>query len=129
MQETPPHYRGTAIIDFWKKYKLEACHANAMKYVLRYREKGQPIQDLKKAMDYLNQAPDYYSHCPEVVLGGRSEEMDMDLQEIFKDYNANHFQRRFFTLRKKYAIELIREEIARLEREQTIKEKENDRLP
>ncbi|KRN13442.1 hypothetical protein IV37_GL000163 [Fructilactobacillus fructivorans] len=32
---------------------------NVMKYIVRFEDKGKPIQDLKKARDYLNRLIDY----------------------------------------------------------------------
>lgn len=36
------------------------CVGNAMKYIWRHREKGKPIEDLKKAIWYLNKQIELY---------------------------------------------------------------------
>lgn len=52
----PPHYSahpsGVEVIELTEH--LPFCLGNAVKYVLRHRHKGNPVQDLEKALWYLN---------------------------------------------------------------------------
>lgn len=54
--EHPPHYtsRGVECIDVLEALDLPFHLANAIKYIWRHREKGKPIEDLKKARWYLD---------------------------------------------------------------------------
>lgn len=52
---TPPHYNedtidALAVIDAWK---LDFRLGNVVKYIQRHTKKGTPLQDLKKAAQYL----------------------------------------------------------------------------
>ena len=52
----PSHYRAKAdfdVIDFCKAYDLNFNLGNVVKYVARAGKKGDKIQDLKKAINYL----------------------------------------------------------------------------
>lgn len=55
MSEQNKHYhtKGIDVIDFCKLYDLNFNEGNVIKYVSRARKKGSQIQDLKKAIDYL----------------------------------------------------------------------------
>lgn len=51
------HYKtknGFDVIDFCKAYNLNFNRGNIIKYVARAGKKDNEIQDLKKALDYLN---------------------------------------------------------------------------
>ena len=53
---TPQHYNnGQAydVIDIVKDYDLNFNEGNALKYIIRSRYKGQHLDDLRKAIDYL----------------------------------------------------------------------------
>ena len=53
---TPQHYNnGQAydVIDIVKDYNLNFNEGNALKYIVRARHKGQHLDDLRKAIDYL----------------------------------------------------------------------------
>lgn len=52
----PPHYRQGKfeVIDIIEDQKLGYHDGNAVKYILRHRHKGKPVEDLKKAIWYLN---------------------------------------------------------------------------
>lgn len=62
MVNHPPHYQGKIeVIDVledklgregFEKY----CIGNSLKYLMRYENKGNPLQDLEKAAWYLNKA-------------------------------------------------------------------------
>jgi len=56
MVNAPPHYRQGQIevIDFIVDQKMDYCLGNAIKYLARYRFKGSPVEDLKKAKFYIN---------------------------------------------------------------------------
>ncbi len=51
----PKHYKTDSIdvIDFCKMYNLNFNRGNIVKYVCRAGKKDDEIQDLKKALDYL----------------------------------------------------------------------------
>lgn len=49
----PAHYHGTKVDEFIEEFRLGFRPGNAVKYIARYQEKGAPIQDLKKAIWYL----------------------------------------------------------------------------
>ncbi len=52
----PPHYNQGSIevIDAIEDWDLDFHAGNVIKYVARYRHKGNPVQDLKKARFYLD---------------------------------------------------------------------------
>ena len=52
---TPTHYRGhdLQVWDIVDMFDLDFWEGNALKYILRWREKG-GVEDLKKAVHYLN---------------------------------------------------------------------------
>lgn len=56
MVNNPPHYTshpsGVECIDITEHYGFNI--GNAIKYMWRSEEKGQPIEDLKKAVWYIN---------------------------------------------------------------------------
>jgi hypothetical protein len=51
----PPHYKmgGIEAIDVIEAYDLNFRLSNVIKYVLRHAYKGRPIEDLEKALFYL----------------------------------------------------------------------------
>ena len=51
----PSHYNTGKIevIDFIVDQKMGFCDGNVVKYVSRFRHKGRPLEDLKKAKFYL----------------------------------------------------------------------------
>ena len=56
MRSSQIHYengQGYDVIDFVKHYDLNFNRGNIIKYVARASKKGTELQDLKKAMDYL----------------------------------------------------------------------------
>lgn len=53
----PAHYTlgGIEVLDFIEAYAADDYHiGNVIKYVARYRHKGKPIEDLRKAKFYLD---------------------------------------------------------------------------
>lgn len=53
----PPHYKseaGIEAIDVIEAFNLDYHLGCAVKYILRHENKGDPLQDLKKAQWYLN---------------------------------------------------------------------------
>lgn len=60
MVNHPPHYtvNGIEVIDVIEKYKLNYRLGNVVKYVLRSDLKGNRLQDLKKALWYLQREID-----------------------------------------------------------------------
>lgn len=59
------HYKTDTIdvIDFCKLYDLNFNEGNVIKYVSRARRKGTHIEDLKKAIDYLNREIKYLENA------------------------------------------------------------------
>ena len=57
MVSAPPHYNrhpsGVECIDITKH--MNFCCGNAVKYIWRHEEKGKPVEDLQKAVWYLNE--------------------------------------------------------------------------
>lgn len=54
MGKTPKHYdKNLQPFDFIDEYQLDFYLGNVVKYIVRYRDKGTPEQDLKKAIHYL----------------------------------------------------------------------------
>ncbi len=49
----PTYYHGTEVDEFIERFRLGFRLGNAVKYIARYREKETPLQDLKKALWYL----------------------------------------------------------------------------
>ena len=39
--------------EIWKAYEMNPWEANALKYLLRYKDKGKPLEDLKKCRHYI----------------------------------------------------------------------------
>ena len=56
MVNKPPHYTQGKIevLDFILDQRLTYLAGQVVKYVARYRYKGKPLEDLKKASYYLN---------------------------------------------------------------------------
>ena len=56
MSNKPQHYQtsGIDVIDICKLYDLNFNRGNILKYVCRAGKKDDEIQDLEKAIDYLN---------------------------------------------------------------------------
>ena len=65
----PNHYNQGKIevIDFLEDQLLDFRLANVIKYICRYRYKGTPLKDLKKAQWYLNRYIEWY----EKTQGGK----------------------------------------------------------
>mgnify|MGYP001573321181 CR=1 FL=1 len=55
MINNPPHYHGNnfEVIDIIEDFELGFCLGNAIRHILRAGKKGDRIQDLKKAIWYL----------------------------------------------------------------------------
>jgi len=58
---TPKHYATDSIdvIDFCKLYKLDFNKGNIIKYICRAGKKDNELEDLKKALTYLEREIDY----------------------------------------------------------------------
>lgn len=58
MIDHPTHYKGTSleVIDIIEDFHLDFCLGNAIKYILRCDKKGRKIEDLKKAIWYLERS-------------------------------------------------------------------------
>jgi len=66
MVNLPPHYMQGKIdvVDFIIDQKMDYCLGNAVKYLARYRFKGTPVEDLKKARFYLDRLIEQEERCP-----------------------------------------------------------------
>ena len=56
MSDKPTHYQTKTdfdVIDFSNLYSLNFCKGSAVKYIARAGKKDDAIQDLKKAIDFL----------------------------------------------------------------------------
>jgi len=54
--QSPDHYThgGIEVIDFIVSWNMEYHQGNIIKYICRYKYKGTPVEDLKKARQYLD---------------------------------------------------------------------------
>jgi len=62
MRNTPKHYQNDQdydLIDVIKDYNLNFNLGNVLKYICRAGKKENEIQDLEKALDYLNRELSY----------------------------------------------------------------------
>jgi len=50
---SPPHYQSKKIDAIEITETMSFCAGNAMKYIWRHLDKGKPVEDLKKAVWYL----------------------------------------------------------------------------
>lgn len=52
--KSPAHYVGNGIepVDFVTSHNMDFLAGNVVKYLVRYRHKGTPLQDLLKAQQY-----------------------------------------------------------------------------
>jgi len=50
----PDHYtKGIECADYIKSWEMDFFQGNVVKYVTRYKHKGKPLEDLQKALWYL----------------------------------------------------------------------------
>ncbi len=79
----PAHYHGTKVDEFIEEFKLGFRTGNAIKYIARHQDKGDPVRDLKKAIWYLKrevarmeerQRPLLDASCDAHQWRGRSDE-------------------------------------------------------
>lgn len=71
----PSHYNVgkievIAAIDDWK---LGFCEGNAVKYIARAKHKGRELEDLKKAVWYLNHRIEQLESCPPQYVAAPSD--------------------------------------------------------
>jgi hypothetical protein len=56
---TPPdHYAGDGVVtpfEVWDSYEMDPYTANAFKYLARWDKKGSPLNDLRKALHYIEE--------------------------------------------------------------------------
>lgn len=63
MRATQLHYennKGYDVIDFIKDYNLNFNRGNVVKYLARAGKKDNELQDLRKALDYLQREIEHY---------------------------------------------------------------------
>lgn len=88
----PKHYnRRIEVIDFIEDYELDFHLGNVVKYIARHKDKGEPLEDLKKAAWYLNR------HIEKM------ENKNMTPRELIKDIVAADYD-----LYKKSLLEAAR---------------------
>ena len=52
---TPEHYsKGVEPVKYIQSHDMSFCAGNVIKYVTRYKHKGQPLEDLNKARHYID---------------------------------------------------------------------------
>jgi hypothetical protein len=59
-ENAPRHYKGANGIenfDVWDAYHMDPYTANAFKYLARYDKKGSALNDLRKALHYIEEIP------------------------------------------------------------------------
>lgn len=63
----PLHYKtdGIDIIEFCKMYELNFNRGNIVKYICRAGKKDSELQDLRKALDYLQREIEHYEKLQE----------------------------------------------------------------
>lgn len=89
-KSTPQHYNnGQAydVIDIVKDYDLNFNEGNALKYIVRARHKGQHLDDLRKAIDYLQRELDYHNKvkCNNRFIPSILDKKDLEnLRKSFK---------------------------------------------
>jgi hypothetical protein len=54
------NHKGYDVIDFIKDYSLNFNRGNVVKYLARAGKKDNELQDLRKALDYLQREIDHY---------------------------------------------------------------------
>lgn len=94
MHECPKHYeKASAKIEPRELLKMLPFQlGNACKYILRYNYKGRPIEDLKKALDYLHWASeDYEEPLSEkvFVLAPYFNNEILDMLFVYDEYEIN----------------------------------------
>lgn len=68
MRATQMHYengKGYDVIDFIKDYNLNFNRGNVIKYLSRAGKKDNELQDLRKALDYLQREIEHYEKLQE----------------------------------------------------------------
>ena len=71
MRSTQLHYetgKGYDIIDVCKDYTLNFNKGNILKYVARAGKKQDELQDLRKALDYLQREIDYLEQLQKIEI-------------------------------------------------------------
>ncbi len=66
MVENPPHYTVTELQpwDVVRTWDLNFFLGNAVKYIARHAHKGNPLEDLKKARQYLDKEIEHWEKAP-----------------------------------------------------------------
>lgn len=121
MINRPPHYQGDGMeaIDVIEAWGLGFHLGNAMKYILRAGRKGPAIDDLRKALWYLNRpaARLDYRTKPRGTLDSEAVVAAFQLPVAFADVvkNIQKWADHGYHIHLTFADATLREEIARLE--------------
>ena len=55
VDQPPVHYDGgPSVYDFISGHQMSFAQGNVIKYITRYKKKGQPLEDLNKARAYID---------------------------------------------------------------------------
>ena len=82
-ENAPAHYKGAGGIenfDVWDAYYMDAYTANAFKYLARYNKKGAPLNDLRKALHYIEEIPNRLRRDQERVVDAPAIDIDTVLE-------------------------------------------------
>ena len=110
----PTHYVNAkvAIEPIYLCELFDFCHGNALKYVLRSKLKGNEVEDLKKAVFYLDRSEDVFP----IITDTQRKILDIFIREgnneLLKQANENNKTVavfRFFKILKDVALKRISE--------------------
>lgn len=87
----PKHYTTGKIevIEFLEDQKLEPHEWNAVKYICRARHKGNQVEDLKKAIWYLNRKIESLQQMKQTIPG--SAFTKQEIEQAFKHNDVTNF--------------------------------------
>jgi hypothetical protein len=73
--ERPAHYTAgnIEVVDFIKDQKFNYCEGNVVKYICRYKYKGTPEKDLRKARQYIDFLLGDYAQDKESTRNGTAD--------------------------------------------------------
>lgn len=111
----PTHYTRGRVECITVTSQLDFCIGNTVKYVWRFRDKNNPVQDLRKAAWYL----DYALTHPEVTrrpTGSREQELKWHLAQHEADLDSESIPPRELALEKNFWGAIIMNDLDRARR-------------
>lgn len=111
----PTHYTRGRVECITVTSQLDFCIGNTVKYVWRFRDKNNPVQDLRKAAWYL----DYALTHPEVTrrpTGSREQELKWHLAQHEADLDGESIPPRELALEKNFWGAIIMNDLDRARR-------------